>query len=259
VNATAAALAPNFDLTGQTALVTGAARGIGLAIAAALAHAGADIVGASSTIAQSDGELRAAVSAAGTHYFPVTLDLADRDSVASLAGRLEGRDVDILVNNGGIIRRTPAIDHSLDDWDDVLEIDLRAQFALTQSLARPMIERGRGRILFIASMLSFQGGVNVPGYTAAKHGVLGLTRALSNEWARHGITVNAIAPGYIETDATSALRDDPARAAGILGRIPLQRWGRPDDLAGAAVFLASPSAAYVTGAVLPVDGGWLAS
>ena len=164
----------------------------------------------------------------------------------------------MLVNNAGTIRRAPAAEHTDADWDDVLEVNLSAQFVLTRELAGGMLERGRGKIVFVASLLSFQGGINVPGYAASKGGVAQLTKALANEWAPRGVNVNAIAPGYIDTDNTQALRDDPTRSRQILERIPAGRWGRPEDIAGAAVFLASAAADYVHGVVLPVDGGWLA-
>jgi 2-deoxy-D-gluconate 3-dehydrogenase len=170
---------------------------------------------------------------------------------------MSGRRIDILVNNAGAIERAPAAEHPLEWWDRVLEIDLSSPFLLTQAVGRGMLERGRGKVIFTASLLSFQGGINVPGYAAAKSGIAGLTRALSNEWAQHGVNVNAIAPGYIATDNTQALRDDPDRSASILGRIPAGRWGTGGDIAGATVFLASPASDYVSGIVLPVDGGWL--
>jgi 2-deoxy-D-gluconate 3-dehydrogenase len=175
-----------------------------------------------------------------------------------LASDLGSREIDILVNNAGTIRRSPAVDHPLEWWDEVLQVDLTSQFVLTRELARGMIERGRGKVIFTASLLSFQGGINVAGYAAAKSGIAGLTHALSNEWAGRGISVNAIAPGYIATDNTQALQDDADRSRSILERIPAGRWGRAEDLAGATVFLASSASDYVSGIVLPVDGGWLA-
>jgi 2-deoxy-D-gluconate 3-dehydrogenase len=187
------------------------------------------------------------------------VDLADRTAVRALADRLEREvgAIDILVNNAGTIRRAPAAEYTDADWDVVLEVDLTAQFVLARDLGRGMLARGRGKVIFTASLLSFQGGVNVAAYAAAKSGVAGITRALANEWAGQGVNVNAIAPGYIATDNTQALRDDPERNAGILARIPAGRWGRPGDLAGAVVFLASAASDYVHGAVLAVDGGWL--
>jgi 2-dehydro-3-deoxy-D-gluconate 5-dehydrogenase len=256
---TDAAAGSPFDLGGRLAVVTGARRGIGRAIATALARAGADIIGVSSS--QEPGSaVQREVEALGRSFEPVRLDLADRDAVVALGRQLRDRDraVDILVNNAGTIRRAPAVEHPLADWDEVLAVDLANQFALTQPIAERMLARGSGRILFTASLLSFQGGVNVPGYAAAKSGIAGLTRALANEWAPHGVNVNAIVPGYIATDNTEALRANPDRSRQLLERIPAGRWGRADDLGGVAVFLASPAADYVHGALIPVDGGWLA-
>lgn len=243
-----------FSLAGRTAAVTGASRGIGAALAAALAAAGADIIGIATQ--PPTGEVVEAVEALGRRYTSVGVDLADRAAVTDLAGQLT--HVDVLVNNAGIIRRTPAADHSDADWDAVLAIDLDAPFRLAREVGRAMVGRGRGKIIFTASLLSFQGGITVPGYTAAKHAIAGLTKAFANEWAPHGVNVNAIAPGYIATDNNQALRDDPARSKALLERIPAGRWGSPDDLAGAAVFLASAASDYVNGHVLAVDGGWLA-
>ena len=248
----------SFDLSGKVALVTGARRGIGLAMAQALASAGADIIAVSASMEPTGSAVEAAVHAHGRAIRTIACDFADAAAVASLGAQLAREDpIDILVNNAGTIYREPAVDHDLDQWSRVLTVNLTSQFALTQALARPMLDRGWGKVIFTASLLSFQGGINVPGYTASKSGVAGLTRALANEWAPHGVTVNAIAPGYIATDNTQALQDDTERAASIVGRIPAGRWGRPDDLAGATVFLASPASDYVTGVVLPVDGGWL--
>lgn len=246
-----------FDLTGRLAVVTGAKRGIGFAMAEALAAAGADIIGVSVTLEAEGSAIGAAVAAQGRSFEARAVDFADRDAVIALGDELSGRGVDILVNNAGTIERAPAAEHPLELWDRVIEVDLSSQFALTQLLARPMLERGHGKIVFTASMLSFQGGINVPGYTAAKSGIAGLTKALANEWAPRGVNVNAIAPGYIATDNTQALQDDPDRSASILARIPAARWGAADDLAGATVFLASAASDYVSGIVLPVDGGWL--
>ncbi|HEY0869526.1 MAG TPA: SDR family oxidoreductase [Acidothermaceae bacterium] len=246
-----------FDLTGKLAIVTGAKRGIGYAMAEALAAAGANIVGVSATIEPEGSAIGAAVIAHGRSFEARAVDFADRDAVLALGSELEARAPDILVNNAGTIERAPAIEHPLASWDRVLQIDLTSQFILSQALARPMIARGYGKVIFTASLLSFQGGINVPGYTAAKSGVAGLTKALSNEWAHFGVNVNAIAPGYIATDNTQALRDDPVRNRSILDRIPAGRWGQPSDLSGATVFLASAASDYVNGITLPVDGGWL--
>jgi 2-deoxy-D-gluconate 3-dehydrogenase len=246
-----------FDLHGTTALVTGSRRGIGFAMAEALAAAGADIIGVSAQQEASGSAIEVAVRAHGRAFEAIACDFADRDAVLALTQKLEGRQIDVLVNNAGAIERAPAAEHPLEWWDRVLAIDLSSPFVLTQGIGRGMLERGRGKVIFTASLLSFQGGINVPGYAAAKSGIAGLTRALSNEWAPHGVNVNAIAPGYIATDNTQALRADPDRSAAILGRIPAGRWGSGSDLAGATVFLASPASDYVSGVVLPVDGGWL--
>jgi 2-dehydro-3-deoxy-D-gluconate 5-dehydrogenase len=247
-----------FDLTGRVALVTGTARGLGAAIATALAAAGADV-------AVHDRErpcvTEAAIKAMGRRSWCLGADLFDRqaaDQMVAEAIEKAGR-LDIVVNNAGIIRRQPAATHGDEDWDAVIEINLTAVFRLSRAAGRHMLERGGGgKIVNIASLLSFQGGVTVPGYAAAKGGVAQLTKALANEWAPHRINVNAIAPGYMETDNTAALRADEARRRQITERIPAGRWGMPDDLAGAAVFLASPASDYVHGHVLVVDGGWMA-
>lgn len=250
-------MSDRFSLSGVTAVVTGASRGIGFAMATALAGAGADIIGVSASLAASGSDIERAVTAAGRSFEGFACDFADPDSVDALGATLAGRGVDVLVNNAGTIERAPAAEHPLELWDRVVQVNLSSQFRLTQAVARPMLARGHGKVIFTASLLSFQGGINVPGYTAAKSGIAGLTRALANEWAPRGVNVNAIAPGYIATDNTQALRADPARSAAILERIPAGRWGDADDLAGATIFLASPASDYVSGVVLPVDGGWL--
>lgn len=248
-----------FDLTGKLAVVTGGRRGIGLGMAEALAIAGADLVVVSANLEESGSEVERRVVAAGRRFHGIRADLADRSSVARLVTRLGelNRPVDVLVNNAGTITRSPAETHTDEDWDRVLEVDLSAQFILTRDVGKQMLRRGSGKVIFTASVLSFQGGVNVVSYTAAKSGLAGLTRALANEWAPQGVNVNAIAPGYLATEANQTLRDDPARSASILERIPAQRWGDPTDIAGATVFLASTASDYVHGIVLPVDGGWL--
>ena len=246
-----------FDLSGRTAVVTGARRGIGFAMATALADAGADIIGVSATLEPHGSEIEQAVTAAGRSFEGFACDFADPDAVGALGEKLASREIDILVNNAGTIERAPAAEHPLPLWDRVIQVNLSSQFVLAQALGRTMLARGRGKVIFTASLLSFQGGINVPGYTAAKSGIAGLTKALANEWAPRGVNVNAIAPGYIATDNTQALRDDPARSQAILDRIPAGRWGVGGDLAGATVFLASPASDYVSGIVLPVDGGWL--
>lgn len=246
-----------FDLTGLCAVVTGARRGIGFAMAEALAEAGADIIGVSASLESEGSAIGASVTDHGRVFEGFSCDFSNQDEVAALAARLEDRRIDILVNNAGTIRRSPAAVHPSEWWDEVLRVDLTSPFLLTQAIGRGMLERGRGKVIFTASLLSFQGGINVPGYAAAKSGISGLTKALANEWTAAGVNVNAIAPGYIATDNTQALQDDPDRSRGILERIPAGRWGRPADLAGATVFLASPASDYVSGIVLPVDGGWL--
>ncbi|MFD7014732.1 SDR family NAD(P)-dependent oxidoreductase [Streptomyces sp. NPDC059928] len=248
----------SFDLTGRLAVVTGASRGIGRAMARALAEAGADVIGVSASL-EHGSQVEKDVLAAGRTFEAIRADFADPVAVRDLGEELAGRErpVDILVNNAGTIRRAPAAEHGDADWELVLQVNLNAQFALTRAVGAAMVTRGHGKIIFTASLLGFQGGINVPGYTAAKHGITGLTKALANEWAPYGINVNAIAPGYIATDNTQALRDDPVRSKAILDRVPAGRWGSADDLAGATVFLASDAATYVHGTVLPVDGGWL--
>ena len=247
-----------FDLTGQTAVVTGARRGIGLAMATALAEAGADIIGVSATLEPDGSVVEQRVTSLGRRFTGLSADFADRDAVRGLADDLLTMGpIDILVNNGGTIARKPAAEHPDELWDQVIEVNLSSQFVLSRELGGAMVERGSGKVIFTASLLSFQGGINVPGYTASKAGVAGLTKALANEWAPRGVNVNAIAPGYIATDNTQALQDDPVREKGIIERIPAGRWGRPDDLGGATVFLASRASDYVNGVILPVDGGWL--
>jgi 2-dehydro-3-deoxy-D-gluconate 5-dehydrogenase len=248
-----------FDLTGRTALVTGCRRGIGRAAAIALARSGADIVGVSATLDAGD-EVAAEVTALGRGFRPYRCDLGDRQAVHELSARVSSdvARLDILVLNAGTIERRPAVEHGDELWDRVLEVNLTAQFVLARELGRRMVAEGRGKIVFVASMLSFQGGVTVPSYAASKGGIAQLTKALANEWAARGVNVNAVAPGYIATDNTQALRQDDTRARQILERIPAGRWGDPQDVAGAFVFLASPASDYVHGVVLPVDGGWLA-
>ncbi|HLU55913.1 MAG TPA: SDR family oxidoreductase [Pseudonocardia sp.] len=247
-----------FGLAGRLAVVTGAGRGIGLAIAECLAAAGADIIGAGARMPAGESAVRAAVEAHGRTFTPLQADLSDREQTAALAADLAGRDVDILVNNAGTIRRSPAAEHTDADFDHVVEVNLRAAFVLAREVGRSMVRRGGGKIVNTASMLSFQGGVRVPGYTASKSAIAGLTKALANEWASRGVNVNAVAPGYVATDNTRELREDPARSQEILSRIPAGRWAAPSDIAGAVLFLCSRAADYVHGAVVPVDGGWLA-
>lgn len=246
-----------FDLTGKVALVTGANTGIGQAIALALADAGADVALAGRSRAD---ETAAAIEQAGRRALLVDADLTTVAPIAEVVDRTVSGlgGLDILVNNAGIIRRADAVDFSEADWDAVIDTNLKSLFFLCQAAGRHMIAQGRGKIVNIASLLSFQGGIRVPSYTAAKSGVAGLTKLLANEWAAKGVNVNAIAPGYIATSNTEALRADETRNRQILERIPAGRWGDPSDLGGAAVFLASPASDYVNGHILAVDGGWLA-
>lgn len=249
-----------FKLDGKVALVTGASRGLGQGMAVGLAEAGADVAGLDVT--PNCDETRALVEAAGRRFMTVQADLLKASSddlnmiVKSVVDELGS--LDILVNNAGIIRRAPALEFSEKDWDDVININLRALFFLSQAAGRVMVEQGGGKIINVASMLSFQGGIIVPSYTAAKSAVAGVTKALANEWASKNINVNAIAPGYMATDNTAALQADPARNKSILERIPAGRWGDPADLRGTVVLLASEAGAYLQGAIIPVDGGWLA-
>ena len=245
-----------FRLDGKTALVTGARRGIGKAMAVALAEAGADIIGVSRTL-EPGSDVEREVTALGRQFRGYACDFAHRESVYTMLRELPGA-IDILVNNAGTILRKPAAEHPDEYWDQVIETNLNSQFVISREIGKGMVERGAGKIIFTASLLTFQGGITVPGYAASKGAIGQLTKALANEWAAHNVQVNAIAPGYVETDNTSALRADPDRARAILSRIPANRWGSPDDFKGATVFLASRASDYVTGSILVVDGGWLA-
>lgn len=250
---------PSFSLTGKRALVTGGAAGIGRAIALAMAEAGADVV--ITRHSRPADETAEKIRAMGRNAQVLATDLGALDQRGAedlIAQAEEAGPLDILVNNAGIIRREDAENHSEEDWRAVMGTNLDALWYLSRAAGASMLGRGSGRIVQIASLLSFQGGIRVPGYAAAKHGVAGLTKALANEWAGRGVGVNAIAPGYIATDNTQALREDPVRSAEILGRIPAGRWGDPADIAGAAVFLGSDAAAYIHGHILTVDGGWMA-
>jgi 2-deoxy-D-gluconate 3-dehydrogenase len=247
-----------FQLQGRVAIVTGCDTGLGQGMACALAQAGADVVGINVT-APTDTQAR--VQALGRRFLDLRADLSDTGCIAGLVDQAKafGGRVDILVNNAGIIRREDAIKFSEKDWDDVIDLNLKSVFFLAQAVARQYLAQGSGgKIINVASMLSFQGGIRVPSYTASKSGVVGITRLLANEWAQHGINVNAIAPGYMATNNTAALRADDARSAAILERIPAGRWGLPEDLAGPVVFLASDASNYVNGYTVAVDGGWLA-
>ena len=248
-----------FALEGKRALVTGSSRGLGKAMAIALAEAGADVVCASSKTGGAD-ETAKCIESLGRRAWQVNADLADRQAVLRMADDAQSQAgaIDILVNNGGTIARQPAVDYSEAEWDRVVNTDLDSVWFLSQYFGRGMVERRTGKIINIASVLSFSGGITVPAYTASKHAVAGLTKALANEWARHNVQVNAIAPGYFATDNTQRLRDDTTRFAEITSRIPAGRWGDPSELAGAAVFLASAASNYVNGHILLVDGGWMA-
>lgn len=248
-----------FDLSGKTALITGCKRGIGRGMAEALADAGADIVGVSASLEPQGSAVATAVAAKGRDFKAYQCDFSDRDAVRGFATQLEADGVapDILVNNAGTIKRKPAAHHDDALWDEVIDVNLSSQFVLSREVGRGMVARGHGKIIFTASLLTFQGGITVPGYAASKGGIGQLTKALANEWAPHGLNVNAIAPGYIATDNTQALQDDPDRSKSILERIPQGRWGRPEDFAGPVVFLASDASNYVNGEILVVDGGWM--
>jgi 2-dehydro-3-deoxy-D-gluconate 5-dehydrogenase len=246
-----------FSLVGRVAMITGANTGLGQAIALALAEAGADIIAVGRT---EPDETRRAIGQLGRRFLSIHADLADTGASSGVVQKAlaELGQVDILVNNAGTIRRNDAVDFTETDWDAVLDVNLKSVFFLTQAVGRHMLQGGRGKVINIASVLSFQGGIRVASYTASKSALAGLTRVLANEWAAKGVNVNAIAPGYIATANTSALRADQARSREILARIPAGRWGQPTDIGGAAVFLAAPASDYVHGAVIPVDGGWLA-
>ncbi len=247
-----------FELKGKTALVTGCSRGIGEAMAIALAEAGADIIGVSGTLKVGSDAEKGAINA-GKKFFTYTADFSDRKDLYAAIEKIQNEHpvIDILVNNAGTILRNPAAQHSDEYWDKVIAINLDAQFILAREFGKKMLERGKGKIIFTCSLLSFQGGINVPGYTASKSAIAGLVKALSNEWASKGVNVNGIAPGYISTENTKALRNDELRNKAILDRIPAGRWGEPEDFKGPIVFLSSAASDYVDGAILTVDGGWM--
>lgn len=248
-----------FTLQGKTALVTGCNKGIGKAISVVLAGAGADIVGVSGSLALTGSEVEQEVTSLGKNFYAYQADFSRRDDLYRFIRQVQNNHpvIDILVNNAGIILREPAISHTDEMWDQVLNINLNAPFILSRELAKPMLSRKNGKIIFICSLLSFQGGINVPGYAAAKAGLTSLIKALANEWAAAGVHVNGIAPGYIATDNTTALRNNEERNNAILSRIPAGRWGTPDDIAGAALFLASAASNYIDGTIITVDGGWM--
>jgi 2-deoxy-D-gluconate 3-dehydrogenase len=249
-----------FKLDGRTALVTGARRGIGKAMAVALAEAGADIIAVSRSLEPDGSEVEREVTALGRKFKGYACDFKNRSSVREFLRQVlaDGPEIDILVNNAGTILRKPAAEHPDEYWDEVIETNLNSQFIISREIGARMVERGSGKIIFTASLLTFQGGITVPGYAASKGAIGQLTKALANEWSSKGVQVNAIAPGYVETDNTTALRTDPVRAPAILSRIPAGRWGEPADFKGAVVFLASRASDYVTGSILVVDGGWMA-
>ena len=247
-----------FKLDGKTALVTGCRRGIGRGFAQALAEAGADIVGVSATL-EEDSEVGKDIAERGKSFKGYACDFSDREAVHAFANQVKKDigQVDILINNAGTIMRAPAVEHSDEYWDKVIEVNLNAQFVLSREFGKEMVVRGEGKIVFTASVLTFQGGITVPGYAAAKGGIGQLTMALANEWASKGVNVNSIAPGYIATDNNQALRDDAARNEQLMVRIPAAKWGSPDDLKGAVVWLSSRASDYVHGSIVVVDGGWM--
>ncbi|MCL4639133.1 MULTISPECIES: SDR family oxidoreductase [Olivibacter] len=248
-----------FDLKGKLALVSGCKRGIGKAMAIALAEAGADIIGVSATLELSDSTVAKEVTALGRKFYAYQCDFSNRNAIYQFIAKVKAdhESIDILVNNAGNILRKPAAEHPDEYWDEIIAINQTAQFIITREFGKDMVQRGSGKIIFTASLLTFQGGINVPGYAASKGAVGQLTKAFANEWAGSGVNVNAIAPGYIATDNTSALRADEERSQSILARIPAGRWGDPDDFKGPTVFLASKAADYVHGTILTVDGGWM--
>lgn len=248
-----------FNLTGKLALVTGCKRGIGRAIAEALSSAGADIIGVSATLEAESSKVGEAIEKQGRTFTPYQCDFSNRHAVKDFIETVAENHPtpDILINNAGTIKRHPAEGHGDDLWDEVMEVNLTAQFILSREIGRQMIKRGSGKIIFTASLLTFQGGITVPGYAASKGGIGQLTKALANEWAGQGVNVNAIAPGYIATDNTQALQDDPQRSRAILERIPAGRWGTPEDFGGPAVFLSSAASDYMHGTIMTVDGGWM--
>ncbi|MEL6653347.1 MAG: SDR family NAD(P)-dependent oxidoreductase [Bacteroidota bacterium] len=248
-----------FDLTGKVALVTGCKRGIGKAMAIGLAEAGADIIGVSASLERSGSAVEAAVTALGRKFSAYQCDFSDRSALYAFLEEVKSNhpQVDILVNNAGTILRKPAVEHPDEYWDKVIEVNQSAQFILTREFGKEMVARGAGKIIFTASLLTFQGGITVPGYAASKGAIGQMTMAFANEWAGKGVNVNAIAPGYIATDNTEALRNNPERADSIIARIPAGRWGEPEDFKGPTVFLASSAADYMHGTVMLVDGGWM--
>ena len=249
----------SFKLEGKTALVTGCKRGIGKAMALALAEAGADIIGVSASLEAEGSAIEKEVKALGRKFKAYQCDFSNREHLYNFIQQVKSNFpiIDILVNNAGTILRKPAAEHPDEYWDEVLEVNLNAQFILSREIGKEMINRGKGKIIFTASLLTYQGGITVPGYAASKGAIGQLTMALSNEWAGKGVNVNAIAPGYIATDNTQALQDDPVRSKAILERIPAHRWGQPEDFKGITVFLASSASDYMNGTIVTIDGGWM--
>lgn len=249
----------NFRVDNKVALVTGCSSGIGMDIAIELAHSGADIIGVANNLPDSGSEVSKAVEAAGKKFYPYVADFSDRDSLYVFLKKVmaDHPRIDILINNAGHILRKPAAEHPDEYWDTIIDINLNAQFIITREIGKRMVEQGKGKIVFTCSLLSFQGGINVPGYAASKGAVASLLKAFANEWAPMGITVNGVAPGYIATNNTEQLRADPVRSAAILARIPANRWGETSDLTGAYVFLSSPASDYINGTIITVDGGWM--
>ncbi|MCH1518448.1 MAG: SDR family oxidoreductase [Flavobacteriaceae bacterium] len=249
-----------FSLSRKTALVTGCKRGIGKAMAIAMAEAGAEVIGVSASLELTGSEVGEAIHQLGGKFTPYQCDFNDREALYAFVKKLKAEhpQIDILVNNAGTIKRSPAIDHEDAFWDEVIEVNQTAPFILSRELGKEMVKRNDGKIVFIASLLSFQGGITVPSYTASKGAIAQMTKAFSNEWAAKGVNVNAIAPGYITTDNTKALQEDPKRSVDILARIPANRWGKPENFAGPIVFLCSAASDYMHGSVITVDGGWMA-
>jgi 2-deoxy-D-gluconate 3-dehydrogenase len=249
----------NFSVDNKIALITGCSSGIGKAVAIAMAESGADIIGVSSSMPPTSSDVAKAVEAAGKKFYPYQADFLNRVSLYAFLEKVKTDHprIDILINNAGSIMRKPASEHPDEYWDTIMDINLNSQFIITREIGKRMVDQKAGKIVFTCSLLSFQGGINVPGYAASKGAIASLLKAFANEWAVHGITVNGVAPGYIATDNTTQLRNDPERSAAILSRIPASRWGTPEDMAGAFVFLSSPASDYVNGSIITVDGGWM--
>lgn len=249
----------NFRADNKIALMTGCSRGIGMEIAIALAHSGADIIGVTKSLPDKGSDVSKAVEAMGRKFYSYTADFSNRESLYTFLKKVKNEhpQIDILINNAGHIMRKPVAEHPDDYWDTIMDINLNAQFIITREIGKRMVEQKRGKIIFTCSLLSFQGGINVPGYAASKGALASLLKAFANEWAVHGVNVNGIAPGYIATDNTAPLRADEERNKSILARIPAGRWGNPSDLTGAYVFLSSPASDYINGTIITVDGGWM--